>query len=61
MHHSNISQDILDFVIYLCTETICDVINFFEQKLEHLWNERRHSKNENAILVLFERSFKISI
>ena len=27
-HHSNISRDILDFTIYLCTETICDVINF---------------------------------
>ena len=26
-HHSNISQDILDLVIYLCTETICDIIN----------------------------------
>ena len=23
-HHSSISRDILDFVIYLCTETICD-------------------------------------
>ena len=27
-HHSNIARDILDFVICLCTETICDVINF---------------------------------
>ena len=27
-HHSNISRDILDFVIYFCTEMICDVINF---------------------------------
>ena len=31
-YHSNISPDILDFVIYFWTETICDVINF-EQKL----------------------------
>ena len=27
-HHSNISRDILDFVMYRCTETIYDVINF---------------------------------
>ena len=26
--HSNISRDILDFVIYLSNETICDVISF---------------------------------
>ena len=26
--HSNISQDNLEFVIYLCGETICDIINF---------------------------------
>ena len=26
-HHSNISQDIQDFVINFCTDTICD-INF---------------------------------
>ena len=27
-HHSNIPRYILDFVIYLCTGTICDVLNF---------------------------------
>ena len=27
-HHYNIFQDILDFVIYFCTDTICDIINF---------------------------------
>ena len=33
-HHSNISRDIiLDFVIYLCTKTICDVISFCTKKL----------------------------
>ena len=25
------TRDILDFVIYPCTETICDVISIFEQ------------------------------
>ena len=28
MYHSNISRDILDIVIYLCTETICDIVSF---------------------------------
>ena len=27
-HHYNIFRDILDFVIYFCTDTICDVFNF---------------------------------
>ena len=57
-HHHNIFRDILDFVIYFCTDTICETINFFEQKLEYLWNERRYSKEENAILALFERRVK---
>ena len=28
-HHYNISRDIHHFVIYLCTETICDLIILF--------------------------------
>ena len=27
-HHLNISRDILDFIIYFSTDTICDVITF---------------------------------
>ena len=33
-YHSNISRDILDFVIYFCTETICDVINFWTKTFD---------------------------
>ena len=27
-HHYDIFRDILDFVIYFCTDAICDVVNF---------------------------------
>ena len=40
-YHCNISQDILNFMIYLCTETTCD--QFFQQKLQYLWNKRRYN------------------
>ena len=56
-HHSNISRDILDFVICLCTETICDVINFFS-KNANISGTREDIQKENNRLVLFERPFK---
>jgi len=28
------------------------------QKLEYLWNEKRYSKKENAILLYFKKPFK---
>ena len=39
-HHSNISRDILDFVIYLSTKTICDVINFSAKTLISMEQEK---------------------
>ena len=61
-HHSNYSRDFLDFVIYLCTETICDVISVFFL-IEYICNEKRCSKKkkttkQNAILLLFKRPYK---
>ena len=32
-HLSNVSRDILEFVMYLCTETICVVIKFSTRNL----------------------------
>ena len=35
--------------------------SIFEQKLEYLWNERRYSKKDNAILVPFESTFQSAV
>ena len=60
-HCSNISRDIVDWVLYCFSETIYDVITFLIciiQKRKYLFNEKRYSKKENAILLYFEKSFK---
>ena len=59
-HHSNISRDILDFVMYIFVLKRFMTSSIFEQKLEYLWNDLRYLQKENAILahVPFERSFK---
>ena len=60
-HCFNISGDILDSVFYCLCEAIYDVIAFLiciTQKREYLYNEKRYSKKENAILRYFEKPFK---
>ena len=58
---SNISRDIVDWVLYCCSGTIYDVIAFLIciiQKRKYLYNEKRYSKKENAILLYFEKPNK---
>ena len=60
-HCSNISRDIVDWVLYCFSGTICDVITFLiciVQKRKYLYNEKRYSKKEIAILLYFEKPFK---
>ena len=60
-HCSNISGDILNSVFYHFSGTICDVITFLIciiQKREYLYNEKRYSKKENAIVLYFETPLK---
>ena len=60
-HCSNISRDIDDWVLYCFSGTIYDVITFLIciiQKRKYLYNEKRYSKKENAILFYFEKPFK---
>ena len=60
-HCSNISRDIVDWVLYCFSETIYDVMTFLIciiQKRRYLFNEKRYSKKENAILLYFEKPFK---
>ena len=55
---SNISRDIVDRVLYCFSGTIYDIIAFLIciiQKLKYLYNGKRYSKKENAILVYFEK------
>ena len=59
-HCSNISRDIVDWVLYCFSETIYDVITFLIciiQKRKYLHNENRYSKKKNAILLYFEKPF----
>ena len=51
-HCSNISRDILHFVICLPLEPLM-TSPVFKQKLEYLPNEKQYFKNESTILVLF--------
>ena len=58
---SDISRDIVDWVLHRFTGTIYDVITFFIciiQKRKYLHDEKRYSKKENAILLYFEKPFK---
>ena len=60
-HCSNMSKDIVDQVLYCFTGTIYDVIIFLIciiQKRKYLYNEKRYSKKENAILLYFEKPLK---
>ena len=60
-HYLNISRDTLDWVLYCFSGTTCDIITFFiciMQKHKYLYNEKRYSKKENAILLNFEKPFK---
>ena len=60
-HCSNISRDIDDWVLYCFSGTIYDVITFLIciiQKRKYLYNEKRYSKKESAILFYFEKPFK---
>ena len=60
-HCSNISRDIVNWVLYCFSGTIYDVITFFIciiQKRKYLYNEKRYSKKENAILLYSEKAFK---
>ena len=55
-HSSNISRDIVDWVLYWFSGTIYDVITFLIciiQKPKYLYNEKRYSKKENTILLYF--------
>ena len=60
-HCSNVSRDIVDWMLYWFIGTIYDVITFLIsiiQKRKYLYNEKRYSKKENAILLSFEKPFK---
>ena len=60
-HCFNITGDILNLVFYRFSGTIYDVITSLIciiQKPEYLENKKRYSKNENTILLFFERPFK---
>ena len=56
-HCSNISRDIVDWVLYCFTGTITFLICIL-QKRKYLCYEKRYSKRENAILLYFEKPFK---
>ena len=56
---SNISRDILHFVIqYIFVLRRFVTSSVFERKREYLWNERRYFRKENSIIRHFERLFK---
>ena len=60
-HCSNISGDIVDWVLYCFSGAIYDVTTFLIciiQKRKYLYNEKRYSKKENAILLYCEKPFK---
>ena len=60
-HCSNISRDVIDWVLYYFSATIYDVITFLiciMQKRKYLHNEKRYSKKKNAILLYFKTPFK---
>ena len=60
-HCSKISGDIVDWVLYCFSGTIFDVITFLIciiQERKYLYNEKRYSKKENAILLYFEKPCK---
>ena len=42
-------------------KTLFVTSSIFEQKLEHLWNERRYSTTENVIVFSLWKAFQISI
>ena len=58
---SNISGDILDWVLYCFNWITYDVITILIciiQKREYLSNEKRYSKKESTILFYLEKPFK---
>ena len=60
-HSFNISKDICGWVLYCFSGTIYDVITFLiciMQKRKYLYNEKRYSRKENAILLYFEKPSK---
>ena len=60
-HCSNISGDIIDWVLYCFGGTTHDVNTFLIciiQKCWYLYKEKRYSQKENASLLYFEKLFK---
>ena len=60
-HGSNISRDILDWVLYCVSRTTYDVITFLiciVQKRKYLFKEKQYSQKENAIFLHFKKPFK---
>ena len=60
-HCSNISRDIVDWVLYCFSGTIYDVIDFLiciKLKRKYLYIEKRYSKKENSFLLYFEKPLK---
>ena len=60
-HRLNISRVILDWMLCCFSGTTYDVITFLIciiQKREYILNEKRYSKEENAILLYSEKPFK---
>ena len=51
-HRSNISKDILHFVICLPLESLM-TSPVFKQKFEYLPNEKQYFKSESTVLLLF--------
>ena len=62
-HCSNVCRDIVDWMLYWFGGTIYDVITFLIciiQKRKYLCNENGYSKKEKAILLYFEKPFKLA-
>jgi len=62
-HFFYISRDILYSVFYNFSCTTCDVITFLiciMEKRQYLQNEKRYSKEENVMIILFEKPVKIN-
>ena len=60
-HRCNISWDILDSVFYHSTCKLCDVIfAFLQYKMSITSKQNKDSRKENAILLYFEKPFKLA-
>ena len=58
-HRSNISKDVLYFVISLQLELLM-TSPIFKEKLEYLPNEKQYSKTKNTILFFAPKAFQVS-